>query len=422
MILSPEKLAHDANALAWSLLTPRPDYADGALATEIALAHYQAGAGQLIAPHWVRLQNREHVGYIEIKNEVSGRYLGTLPAEIDPSSVVDVKVDRYLGTTSALLAQLIELVASLAAGRQPKICSTGEMIQFGAVGSGYWERLNTQLRHLQEATAPGYNPSVIAAWSERLQTPLLQMFVSHSIGAVREGIEDLARAVAELRATYAADGTLSAWAMIFGDLCRKIEAASHPTGDDAAQTAATYIRYVAFGAAGGVLDPVGLTLGLIDKAAREGFHQVAAAIGDRYLEEGDDLIDQALEARTLEEFGKALYRAGPLLFGATRIFKGLIDGKRVRVPKAATTKYAKRANVAEEHAVRVNASLLNMLQNRTGARWQQHQARVAEAEAAGDAGARQEIFRIIELNYFYPRCWETCLRGPTSALPPLTCA
>ncbi len=37
MILSPQQLAFDANALAWSLLTPSPDYADGALALEAAL-------------------------------------------------------------------------------------------------------------------------------------------------------------------------------------------------------------------------------------------------------------------------------------------------------------------------------------------------------------------------------------------------
>src|SRR6202040_2252387 len=101
-------------------------------------------------------------------------------------------------------------------------------------------------------------------------------------------------------------------------------------------------------------DPIGLIFGIVDKTARERLHSVSAALGDRYLEEGSELIDQALDAQTLEEFGTTLYRAGPLLFAARQIFNGLIEGKRETVQASAVAVYAKRANVAEERAVRVN--------------------------------------------------------------------
>src|SRR5580700_3297721 len=116
MMLTPQKLRHDANALSRSLLTPRPDYADGALALVSALERYQAANGLLPDGQWVRVTNRENVGHIEIKSAVSGQYRRALPAGVDPNSVIAITVDPFLGAASALLAQLTSLADSLSAG------------------------------------------------------------------------------------------------------------------------------------------------------------------------------------------------------------------------------------------------------------------------------------------------------------------
>ena len=39
-----------------------------------------------------------------------------------------------------------------------------------------------------------------------------------------------------------------------------------------------------------------------------------------------------------------------------------------------------------------------------------------------EVGGEDEIIRLIEQNFFYPRCWARYLRGEPSALPPLECA
>jgi hypothetical protein len=423
MMLTPQKLKHDANALSWSLLTPRPDYADGALALVSALEQYQAANGLFPDGQWIRVTNRENVGHIEIKNAVSGQYRRTLPKGIDPSSVVAITVDPFLGAAYKLLAQLTSLVESLSAGRRPKICSSGEMIEFQRMPNIFWNELKNQLARVKEAIAPGYNNSVVAGRSHRLLSLMLPAVQNKDLQPVQREVEELARAVSQLHATLAADATLTAWATIFSDLCQAIAEHCKAAAMNSTQSAATWIRYVAFVATpGGVTDPVGLTLGLVNKTAREGLHELSAALADRYFQDGLQLVDQALEQNTLDAFGALLYEAGPVFFAATRIFKGLIEGPGHKVPDSMASVYATRANVAEEQAVRVNASLLNMVENRAGLKWQLHQARLRDAQSNGSTAIRQEVLRIIEQNYFYPRCWEKDLCGPASDLPALQCA
>jgi hypothetical protein len=423
MMLTPQKLTHDANALSQSLLTPRPDYADGALATVAALVQYQSARGLLPDGQWIRVVNRGHIGYIEIKNSVSGQYCRVLPANVDPNSVIEIAVDPFLGAAGELLAQLTSLVDSLSAGRRPKICGSEEMIEFQKMPAAFWLDLRAQLARVKQAIAPRYNDSVVAERAQRLLSLMFPAIQNKDLAPVRQEVEEAGRVVSQLRAAHAADATLSAWAMIFSDLCGAIAEHCKASGMDSAQSAATLIRYVAFVATpGGVTDPVGLTLGLINKTAREGSHEISAALADRYFQEGLDVIDQALESKTLDQFGALLYQAGPLFFAATRIFKFLIEPHVDTVPEAAASAYATRANVAEEQAVRVNASLLNMVENRAGFKWQLHQQRMSEAKANGAAAARQEALRVIEQNYFYPRCWEKYLCGLASDLPPLECA
>jgi hypothetical protein len=423
MMLTPQKLRHDANALSRSLLTPRPYYADGALALVSALERYQAANGLLPDGQWVRVTNRENVGHIEIKSAVSGQYRRALPAGVDPNSVIAITVDPFLGAASALLAQLTSLADSLSAGRRPKICSTGEMIEFQRMPEVFWNELKDQLARVKEAIAPGYNDTVVAGRSHRLLSLLLPAVQNKDLGPVQREVEELACAVSQLRATHAADATLTAWAMIFSDLCQAIAEHCKAAAMNSIQSAATLIRYVAFVATpGGVTDPVGLTLGLVNKTAREGLHELSATLADRYFQDGLQLVNQALEQQTLDAFGALLYEAGPLFYAATRIFKGLIEGPGHTVPESTASVYAVRANVAEEQAVRVTASLLNMVENRAGFKWQLHQDRLRDAQSSGPTAVRQEVLRIIEQNYFYPRCWQKELCGPASDLPPLQCA
>jgi len=422
MMLTPQKLRYDTNALSRSLLTPRFDYADGALAMHAALAGYQTKTGRFVTAMWVRVRNRGNIGYIEIKDEVSGQYRRTLPEGVSPTKVIDIEVDPYLGAANKLLIELTRLISSLAAGRVPNICGTQERIEIQRMPQSFWSELEQQLARVQTAIAQTYNSSIVAARSERLQPRLLEMIKKKDAASVQQEMEDLGRSISELRSLYAADATLVAWATIYRDLCHEISEYCKKSKMSAPEAAATYIRYVAFGATpGGVTDPIGLTLGLLDKTAREGLHEISATIAERYFDEGSDLIEEALGKRSLDDFGEALYKAGPLLFAATRVFKSLIEGNRPTVPESSAATYAKRANVAEEQAVRVNTSLLNMLENRAGVRWNSHQARVGEAQSKGPKAADEEITRIIEQNYFYPRCWERYLRGHTSDLPPLEC-
>lgn len=422
MMLTPQKLKYDANTLSRSLLTPRSGYADGALALDAALADYQTKTGRLVTGTWVRTNERGNVGYIEIKDEVSGQYCKTLPIGVSPSKVVDIVLDPYLGASNRLLVEFIKLINSFAAGRVPKICSTGERIEIQKEPQSFWSELEQQLGRVQAAIAETYNSSVVATRGERLQPCLIEVIEKKDAASVQQEMKDLGRSVSELRSLYAADAALAAWAMIYCDLCHEILEHCKHSNLSGPEVAAMYVRYVAFGAIpAGVTDPIGLTLGLVDKTAREGLHEISAAIAERYFDEGSDLIEQALGKRSLDEFGETLYKAGPLLFAATRIFKSLIEGKRETVPDSYVAVYAKRANVAEERAVRINTSLLTMVDNRVGFRWQRHQARVSQSRLKGPGAEDEEIMRIIEQNYFYPRCWEQYLRGDASDLPPLEC-
>lgn len=419
MMLTPQKLRFDANALSRSLLTPHPGYADGALAMHAALADL-IKTGRSATGVWIRTNERGKIGYLEIKDEVSGQYCRTLPEGVSPTSVIEITVDPYLGEAEKLLNELIKLIKGLADGRIPKICGTRERIEIQEMPQTFWSELGHQLFRVQTAIADTYNASTIISWSQRLQPHLFQMVQQKDTEPLKQGMEDLGRSISELRSTYAADATLAAWVMIYRDLCHDISDYCEKSKMSAPEAASTYVRYVAFGAApGGVTNPIGLLFGLVDKTAREGLHEISATIAERYFDDGMDLIEEALGKRSLDEFGATLYKAGPLLFAATRIFKGLIEGKRANVPESTAAAYAKRANVAEEQAVRVNTSLLNMVENRTGYRWQRHQARVNQAQSKGPAAVGEEVLRIIEQNYFYPRCWEQSLVGDPTELPSL---
>jgi hypothetical protein len=423
MMLAPGKLKFDANALSRSILTPHPDYADGAFAMHAALAEYQERTGQATTGVWVRTNTRGHAAYIEIRDEVSGQYCRDLPAGVDPAKVIDITLDPYLGGAAKMVSELRKLIASLAAGRFPAICGTQERVEIQNMPPAFWPEIDQQLARVQTAMARDYNSSVVEARSERIQPHLLEMIKQKDAAPVQQEMEDLRRAVSALRARYAADARLAAWAMYYCDLCQGILDHGKKLGKSDLEAAAMYVRYVAFCATPvGVSDPVGLTVGLADKTAREGLDDISTAIAERYFDEGSDLIDRALEMRCLDEFGDALYKAGSVLFAATRVYKALIEGNRSAVSESARALYAKRANVAEEHAVRVNTSLLTMVENRAGFRWIRHQARVREAQAGGPGAVEDEIIRLIEQNFFYPRCWARYLRGEPSALPPLECA
>jgi hypothetical protein len=138
MMLTPQKLKCDANALSRSLLTPRSDYADGALAMQAALAEHQTKTGRFVTGMWVRTNNRGKIGCIEIKDEVSGQYCRTLPEGIPPANVIDITLDPHLGGANKLLNELTRLINSLAAGRIPKICDTQERIEIQKMPQSFW--------------------------------------------------------------------------------------------------------------------------------------------------------------------------------------------------------------------------------------------------------------------------------------------
>ncbi len=369
------------------------------------------------------MTNRGRTGFIQLKDEVSGQYRPALPEGIDPNDIVDIVLDPHLGTSSELPAQLADLVDGLASGRRPMICGTDEWIQFGSVGNEYWEGLVARVTELRYAVGPSSNRKLLAERAVRLQPLIIKMVHDKAIAPVRGEIEDFAHQVAHLRTIHGADAILAAWAMIYRDLIADIEAACREVGHDDLHTAAIYIRYASAGATPGETpSPHQLIAATVGRAAREGFHSVAASLGDRYTEAGEDFIDQALEAQAMNDFGLALYQAGPLLLAATRIFKNLIAGQHTTVPEDAMGAYAKRANFAEENAVRVYAALLNLLKNRTGGEWQRHKSRIAtETAKGGSAGAQQEMLRLIELNYLYPRAWKQYLLDPAIEVLPLYC-
>ena len=172
-----------------------------------------------------------------------------------------------------------------------------------------------------------------------------------------------------------------------------------------------FVRYYSYGCAGVILDPLQLMGMMVNKLDRENLSILAVELGDRYLSKGEKYIDRALKEKTLDDFGGALSTAGLYLFSALMLYKALLADadNGLAIEKA---KYCRKAlTVADEKDVRVNVSLLALMNGFEG-HLARHQERVRAAERNdGKPAAEQVAFELIEMNYFYPRCFSDVLLG-----------
>ncbi len=407
MILTAERLVHDALTLGRFLTVVSGKAADETMATTAAFREREAASGPL-AGRWCCCRWGPRVGYLFISEHGAGRYRREPPPDLDPAALVTVTVDPEARPATELLAELTELVDLLSSGSRVKIEGSGETVELAGsrdVGR-IVENLKLYLAGVWGAISPGYNERVVRAGGLRLRETLLS---GEGRAACRDELLRVAGEVLHLRAVQAADAPLAGWFLVWRDVCRAVEerfAARH----DRSRAALEMVRYLGFGAAGAIVDPDVLTAMTVHKLSREGLAGIAAELADGYLRMGERYICKALEADSIEVFGGTLYASALFLYTALQIFRALCED-----PARTPSDYeARAANVAEEKLVRVAMSFENAVANRTGARLRDHRLRVREARRSGGAEAEEQaLFELIDMKYYYPRCFrERLLEAP----------
>ncbi len=399
MILTTERLVHDALTLGRFLTVVSGDAANETLATTAAFREKEAAAGPL-AGRWCCCRWGQRVGYMFISEHGAGRYRREPPPDVEPETLVTVAVDPEARPAIELLAELTELVDLLSSGSRVTIEGSGETVEL--TGSGdvrrTLENLKLYLAGVWGAISPGYNERVVRAGALRLREALLS---GEGRSACRDELLRVAGEVLHLRAVQAADAPLAGWFLIWRDVGRAVEEHFAARHDDS-RAALEMVRYIGFGAAGAIVEPAALTAMMVQKLSREGLAGVAADLADGYLRMGERYISKALDADSLEMFGGTLYASALFLYAALQVFRALAEDP-TRTPAAYE---AKAANVAEEKLVRVTMSFENAVANRTGARLRDHRQRVREARRSGGADAEEQaLFELIDMKYYYPRCF-----------------
>ena len=406
MILTTDRLVHDALTLGRFLTVVSGEAANEILATTAAFRAKEAAAGPLVG-RWCCCRWGQRVGYMFVSEHGAGRYRREPPPDVPPEALVPVPVDPDARPAVELLAELTELVDLLSSGSRVTIEGSGETVELA--GSGDVERvlgnLKMYLSGVWGAISPGYDERVVRAGALRLREALLS---GEGRPACRDELLRVAGEVLHLRAVQAATAPLAGWFLVWRDVCRAVEehfGARH----DSPRAALEMVRYVGFGAAGAIVDPTALTAMTVQKLSREGLAAIAADLADGYLRMGERYIGEALDADSVEVFGGTLYASALFLYAALQIFRALSEDPG-RVPSAYE---ARAANVAEEKLVRVAMSFENAVANRAGARLRDHRLRVREARRSGGAEAEEQaLFELIDMKYYYPRCFrERLLNG-----------
>lgn len=359
---------------------------------------------------WVRLRSSVGTGYVFIDSEAqAGRYQNDIPIGIDSENIttIDKEIDNKqvmhcLDTLEQLLLQLISGVNVLIEGTQENIELIDPDIEELKI-------LLQMLKATETASGPNYNESVVFNIAGEAQEVLMQSAESAEkrLSVLYEMLVKSGTKVGDMHTHFVADGFLASWFLVYVDVCKKLYLYLNESNET--HTKLQISRCITFGLAGVINEPNSLLLMFINKLVKENQQKVVIDLGWQYLDIGEDYLNIALDSQDMEAFGSNLYNAALFFLSARQIFKGLLQNEN-KVALKDIEEYQKAEKVADEKIVKVSHSLCNIVMDRTGNRLKAHQLQVEEARAkAGDTGASQKIFELIEMWYFYPRYYSKIL-------------
>lgn len=413
MRLTMDRLGYDVMSLARCMTATDPRFAAGFLGRK---------RRQLSRGKWTHIRSDLGDGYVYISpNGDAGRYSRELSAGVDENDldVVDgvTEIDHIKEIIHAkkLITQLAKLLEQLTSGIQVRISGTSEILELTDPDPRKLTTLRTTLAATTRCIESGYNDGMVRQAAESLTRAFLLQLEDAKDNPLRvmpvlqNILNEEANKIAYLRNVCAADGRLSAWFLIYRDLCTAVHSHFREIRDDRI-AGRQFIRYAGFGAAGVINDPLALILMILKKMAREGMTNLVAETASRYLCRGEDYIAQALDCQSLEEYNANLYTASLFVFAAKKIYSGILSA---RDQTDLNVDYYRRAEkVAEEKTVRVQYALCHAVLNRAGERFRYHRSQVEKAkQRGGKKAASQKVFELIEMHYFYPRIYENALTG-----------
>jgi hypothetical protein len=407
MKLSHQKLAEGVGILGRSILSPAPSYANGALASDEAIAEEERRRGTPLEDVWLQFRTGS-TSYFIFRGKEGGSYKRQLPAEVDPTGVVTIHLDPSRKPAHDLLDQLSRLVDTLA--MQPSIhdSATRETLELvdPATDQPEVERLKPILVRLRQASREDYNTTKLMTLIAPLQRAIIDGIQGKNLDRAREQMQSLRQASASLRDSLAADCLLAGWLRLYPDICDLVIKRSQVVGLDQPHAQAQWVRYVGSGSGPGATNPVALTHGMIAKAVREDMGELMLELADVYASEGAELVEKGLAADTLDAWGRVLYDATLAFYLSNRIGQGLAEGGG---PVGASTleQVKKSQNQAEEQQVLLGNALLFALKNRDDSGFNHQRATIAAERAkGGQLAANKLISDLIEHQYLYPRYYK----------------
>lgn len=408
MRLTKEHLINNVMTLGRALTVVSPDMINGMLSMEAAFSQKKLDVGHL-NDRWFCRRAGDQISYFYISEDGYGRYTKEAPPGVDTSKIPIVDIDPNDLPGFELLEQLSLRLNQLSSGAQVKIEESGEPIEFICTDADdTLESLRQYLVAVRIATSETINEDIVGRASARLRKAIF-LSLKEGESVLKNELNKIAGEIAQLRSVLGADGRLASYFMVYRDVCIAVEDFYVAKGNKS-RAKQELVRYVAFGSAGAVRDPLTLITRIIQKLAREDLYELADGLGHRYLRKGEQFIDQALGSMSIDYFSGALYTAGLFFFASRQIFEALSECTAEVIAVEELESYRRATKFADEKTTLVCTALINAVQNRTGEKLQMHRQLVEEARCrGGQVAAEQEVFQLIEMKYYYPRYFQEIL-------------
>lgn len=339
-------------------------------------------AGLLPPPQdcWVRWGT---YGYVFVTADgQSGRYSSALPPGVAETDVVDppdvevLEPREHLAVVGAVLEAMdVPATRAGAAAAAEATCRRAYMASEADFNRRALSRLCSALIHVIEPGGEGTIAGVVSAFSQ-------EVTAAHT--------------------NLAADGELVAVARILVDfdeaLAEQNDTVTHPGNGYLGRLMLEGLGTGPLAMHGVRPDPFGqLAHAVVLPAISDGHVAAVVRLADRYRENGEQLVADALEATHYGDFYSYLY-ASAAPFAAAMLLDNLVPSDHELHPQA-----EKSRNRNDEWLARVLTSLDNAVANVDAGRFETHKARVAAEAAKSHMAGQLAATQLIEDSLMYPR-------------------
>lgn len=413
MRIGIDQLKRGVYQVGRALLTPHPTYANGALATSFAIENERRRQGEPLLDVWFEVSDQIGKHYIIEKSDGSGEYLREFPPNVPQENVVKTVVPKGASPASSLLDQIEGLLKRFQQTTHFLDEPTNEVLELenGASAQKEIETLLPLVSNIRLATDPNYNERITSQLTGQLEDVVLRCAGPGGFSQVETSVSVARKTTETMRVSLLADCTLTAFFMVFHDLCTMMFKYRIESGVPEKSAQDEFLHRIVDIRQASRSDPLHLLGFSLGRALRDGGREVVIDLAHRYLEKGHDLIDEALDARTRHSHGDALYRAAVFLFSARRLFGTLLESAP-RLPGLNVEEMRKLSNASEEDTVKVQDALLFALRNRGDELLdvQRERFRVL-AMQKGSSAVKPKVIELVEQKFYYPRIFGGYFQG-----------